>query len=812
MIRDRAALLAKVAGLEREPRSPAVRLALAEAEFRLALLPGAATAEAIERLRRALGHDPYAAKAELHLGRLLQRSGRRWEALAAYRRGYRLAPANRRIPLLAAAALLDLGRPERELGAELLIAVVRDDQAAIDAAVTRFDTVVDQQKPAADEPVGPSRAARGKRAVPTPDLLGRAAPSAWRALLHEQLVRKPPADKWVTAYVGAGVGPEESAVAATLLLGCGAPPAAVRSALAAGSSAPAADHPAARMLAATLDLAADTDPGEFVRRAAALLEGRWLPPELVVALHFERWGDRDVLDGLALLEGYPAPVRELDCFRELRIAVLDGPARKAWADGRFDEAATLWRAMIRLDPDRADTALNLAMHASRSRSPAYRPAWDRVAELLYQEAVAAGEADRRLADRIALHKAHSTQSMRTAGSDHPDDDALGRWIGDGDAVEVWLREWDLYYLNARLRFRSVALLLGSAGDDSPADVAQARRVLLRHLDAAFARPGRPGGAAYAVLAQQRVAAATDGGPPGDRTAFEDLEREALDRALLLRRVLWNLGGVSSSLPRLRQAAATLRHLFLLPLPALERRCAELGLIATDETLTAILDVSAGAVTQRWPAASPAGESEVAALLSGVETAYRAAAEPVGLAVPYGRLLLWNGRPAEAYAAAARALGVVGATEWMRDLLAAVADDAGAAALKELTGGPDDGPGVRVLLRAYPLSTTVRAEVADRLARLGGEAHFDEAAHLLSAAAREAPAERMRSRLYARVRALPRAADAAVHRQIRRYRAKAAVADLRHALELARARRFEPRTSELRSLLAAATRGTPDVHG
>ncbi|MCY1139630.1 hypothetical protein OWR29_16645 [Actinoplanes sp. Pm04-4] len=801
MNRDRDSLLVTVSELSGVPRTPQVRLALAEAEFRLALLPGTSTPERIERLHRALCHDPYSAKAEFHLGRLLHGTGRLWAALAAYRRAYRLAPGNRRISLLAAISLLDLGKEEREIGAALLVAVARDDAPQIDAAMAQFDVHIERQG-GGGEPTGGQAGPRRRRAAPTAELLGRATPPVRQALLHEHLVRKRPPRAWVTAYLDAGAASVESAVAATLLVGCGVPPADIPQTH--------RDGPAARLLAAALELAEEADPERFVARAAALLDGRWLPPELVLALHFERWGELDVLEGIALLDAYPASVRELDGFRELRIAVLDGPARRAWSEGRPDEAAVLWRAMIRLDPERADTALNLAMHATGSRSPAYRPAWERVAELLYRQAAAAGDLDLRAADRTALHKAHSTQSLRAAGDRRVDDDALERWMADGDAVEVWLREWDLFYLNARLRFRSPSLLLGVGAEAGADELGAARRIMLLHLDAAFVRTDRPDGARFARLARERLDAADGPLIAREQAEFDDLEREALDRALLLRRLLEHLARLSTTRGR-RLAGTVLRSLFLLPLPALDRRCAELGLITTDETLTAILDGSAAFVVRAWPAECPDGAEVAAELLADVEPAFRAMTEPVGLTVPYSRLLLWNGRGAEAYALGAKLISRAGSPEVVRDLQSDVLDDAGGAAAAGIPDGDAGLEAARGVLAGYPLSPAARAAVVVRLVRLGGEARLDEAAHLLSSGARQAPTESLRTGLYARIRSLPRAADAAVRRQIRHYRTRAAPDDLAHALAMTQARRFDHEIRELRHEIDRA-RGAADVHG
>src|SRR5262249_8307773 len=121
----RRRLSTAIAELERRDRNPAVRLALAEAEFRLSIAPGIEPAEAIKRLERAVSPDPFLPKLHLHLGRLLHRSGKHSAALSAYRRAVSLAPSSRRAHLLLALALLELGEAEHELGQNLLDALVR---------------------------------------------------------------------------------------------------------------------------------------------------------------------------------------------------------------------------------------------------------------------------------------------------------------------------------------------------------------------------------------------------------------------------------------------------------------------------------------------------------------------------------------------------------------------------------------------------------------------------------------------------------------------------------------------------------------
>src|SRR5215475_182360 len=146
-----------IAQLERMPARPAVRLALAEAAFRLAVAPETDRDEAITLLRRAAAQDPYLPKVYLHLGRLLHRAGKYREALVEYRQAVRLAPASRRVYLLMALALLELGRQEQAIGQALIGALDQGDTDRLGEAVADLDALAEQQRT-----VGPG-AGTGKR-------------------------------------------------------------------------------------------------------------------------------------------------------------------------------------------------------------------------------------------------------------------------------------------------------------------------------------------------------------------------------------------------------------------------------------------------------------------------------------------------------------------------------------------------------------------------------------------------------------------------------------------------------------------------
>jgi hypothetical protein len=848
MRRDRASLLERMADLERRDRGPEVRLALAEAEFRLALAPGTEPDEAVTRLRHAIAHDPFSAKAHLHLGRVLHHGGRRWAALAAYREAYRLAPAGRRAPLLMASALLDLDRPEREIGSALLLACAADAGAEIAAAVGDFDALVDRRAaggggPAEAEAPAAAKPARRRRKAPAAgeSAVAHAPADAWRELLREQLGRKPPNERWITTYLraapgGPDAGGTELATAAVLLLTCGAEPGDVRAALADVLARLPAAHPGVRMLTATLDLAAENDPAAFTRQAARLVEGRVVPAEVACALHFGKYGDEphDPVRALRLLDTYPEPVRTLDAFQELRLAVLDGHARRAWAAERFAEAGVLWQATVRVDPYRVAVAVNLALLAARTHSSAYRSAWERVAELLYLHAAAAGDCVHLADDRVGLHRTLSLQSLGRAGDTNPSGAAVPRWIADGDAVDVWLRHWDLYYLNSRLRFRSPSHLLGVPSDVGPEQLDAARDGLLRHLADAFRTEDWAGTEAFLDLARQRVCDAREQAarrPTADphrereQAAADKLLDEAKRRVLLLHSVALALRSSTPARHR-RLACAVIRHQFALPLDRLHQLCADQGLLGADEHLVAIVEQDAVLLATGWGRTAPAGVSDPERMLADVEAAVRAAPDRLGLRLAYGRLLAWAGEPARAYATAAEAVTRITAESApdpartrLRDLLVTLVDDV---AETELERDADD-PGYDAVARArqamtdFPVSAAPRIALALAVSRERDEAGTDEAVLLLAVGIRTARTESQARRARAALRAL-RAADQAVRRHVHGLRKRAlaglqeastgdraraltaAVADIDHAVVLARARRLDADVVHLTSVL------------
>ncbi len=589
VLRDRAALRAALADLRERPWEPAVRLAIAEAEFRLAVDPRTEHSEGVRGLRAAIEADPFLPKLYLHLGRLLHRAGSHRAALAEYRHAHRLSPSSRRAHLVIALALLELDKEERELGRVLLDALDAGDTDAVSVALGRLDAVVapSDSKKARKRPKRVTRGAGGSA-------------DTWQAVLVEQLGRLEPRGAAARLAVGKDQ-PAEYLAACVLLLVSGERPDAVR-ALARTAVARAPGHPAAALLDAALALAEAEGPACFVDVATSLVLDGTVPSELVCWWHHTRFGNGDEDDVLRAVDAYPPHVRDLECFVELRVAVLDDLAQRAWAEGRYPVARVLWREAIAHDPYRVPVAHNLALLAARTKDTAeYQPAWDRLVELLYLRAAGVGDVQLHLVDRRSLHKSLARQSAArhcadTSPRSTPTGDEVSAWIDDQAALDVWLREWDLYYLNARLGFRSPAHVLGVAADASAEALDTARDTLLAHIHAAMGTLGLAGTHAFAEVASTVVrkchaAAMTRAEDPHhdlEKPLADALADEALRRGIQLRamtRVLLE----RNSAEHLVLGARIARGQFALPWASLQPLCAERGLIAEDLDLVAVFE-------------------------------------------------------------------------------------------------------------------------------------------------------------------------------------------------------------------------------
>ncbi|KOV86715.1 hypothetical protein [Nocardia sp. NRRL S-836] len=649
------ALRAAIAELSARPDDAEVRVALAEARFRLALRTG--PDEAVDLLRAAAAADPFQPKVFLHLGRLLHRQGRYFAALREYRRAAELVPDSRRVNRLVAVAEQELGQTRRWT-------------------------------------------------APTPD--------TWLLTLLDQLAGKTRKHDRVAACLRVAAEHAtgaEYAVAAVLVLAT-------------------TDHdvepcgPAHPVLDAVRELLAADDPEAFVSTATGHLRTRTLPIELVCCLHFTRYQDLPALDALQLLDRYPDDVKALECFTELEIAVLDAGARKAWTEQRLDEAKLLWRETIPLDPHRVPVAVNLALLAAHTRSAEeYGPAWARLAELLYLHAAAAGDVQVALEERTTLHRAVSQNSsgQHVLGRERPDDAQLRARLQDTEALEVWLREWDCYYLNARLGFRSPTYRLGVC-------TTAARDALIRHLDSELRPRNWAGMGTFCDLAAASFAEAH--GHPDEYLELEKARADALTdelfrRAMLLRRMLQLL--TEDGRP-LDLGLLIARHLFALPWREFGPLCAERGLVEPGLDLVRLFEDDLVHLA--------ATETRLAALDRLAELLPHRLAPQVFRC----RVLHREGRLDQAYAAtlAALRLPVAEPDVRLRANLVAVLDDIGMDAIPEPLRDPRDRTGREALVEAarsalarFPRCDPLRGRLARWLTVLGGADRIAEAERLLA---------------------------------------------------------------------------------
>jgi tetratricopeptide (TPR) repeat protein len=758
MMRDRGALLEAIAEVGRLPRTPEHRMVLAEAEFRLAIAPDTDPAEAVDRLHRAIELDPFAAKLHLHLGRRLHLDGRPRAAVRAYQEAVRLAPRSRRAHLMLALALLMLGPPEKQLGQRLLSALCADDAEARASVLAQLHADGAEAKPA--------RKVSGVAGI---------AVDIWRPALVEQLSRSRPEPRQVSSLLAVarnrldadGVAP--FAVACLLMLVAGEAVTAVRQQMSeAGLEHRPADA-ALAMLRTAVELAETDDPDAFDAVLTRAVQEGILPVELGCWLLFRAF-TRDRPSGIAgirRLDRFPRSIRETGAFRELRIAIFDDQARQAWAEQDFDIARVLWRQTVAADAGRVPVAVNLALVAARTQSPAeYTPAWERLAELLYLRSVGFEDVGELLDERIQLHLALSQQSLnryRTGrgARDHPDTAQLAAWVKDRAALEVWLAEWDLYYLNARLRFTSPAHVLAVPRDATPEALTEAHDRLVHQLRHSLGTRRWAGIRVFQDLAEAafaralREAQSGRGIDPQYDTEKRDADRlldELVQRALLLRRLSRHLADLRSSAV-LDLGALVAAHQLTLPLATIQRACVESGLIAADEVLADQFGIDLTAVATSWNRPEPRSPGEFADRLAGLDRCVAAAPDLIALRVLRCRLLVRADRRADAYAAAVEALSDDPAAAE----LVAVINDIGQQELPPMTGltvakALSLTGDIRSVVARYPHSDQVRIILARLLARLGDAAAARE---LLGEGIRLACTRLQRQRLEAMLAAVER---------------------------------------------------------
>lgn len=498
---NRASLRAALRQLEAPGVGVPERMARAEACFRLAVLPDTGIDEAVALMRQALACDPYHPKMSFHLGRLLHKNGDPRAAVLEYRRALRLAPRSHRALVHLALALNDIGDEENRLGSRLLLALAAGEETELAGIVKEVDSFIaawtrHELKPA----VVPAAGVRKWEGSGNGKCRWQ---GLWKLFLVQELGRPKPLPKRITQGLDNGRdlvdgtrGAAEYVTACVLALlhrrdACRD----LENRLRTPRLAEHKDRPAMRLAAAVCELGLADEPETFVDRASKLLEAKQVPPELVCCLHYCWYGKLPNLDPIraaALIDRYPAGIRSLQCFRELRIAILDHYAQASWTEGRVDRARILWQEALALDPTRIGLAHNLAVAATREKAEErYASAWDRAVELRYLLAAAASDLRLQIEDRQRLHRSFAQQSriryLKPEGSSHGAvrEREMQAWMEDSEAFRVWLREWDLYYVNARLRFHSPMHLLGVGLDCSDGDAEAGSETLVRQFELCF---------------------------------------------------------------------------------------------------------------------------------------------------------------------------------------------------------------------------------------------------------------------------------------------------------------------------------------
>jgi hypothetical protein len=673
------------------------RVAISEAYFRMAILPGTGLPDALTYIQKAIEHDPFHPKLFFHLGRLLHRAGDYQGALNGYREALRHAPTSHRTYVHLAIALLELEENEKALGRSILETLIRGDEAKLSEHLAEIDESIRAQRAGPGgkkrQPVTRPNSSQGQSAE-SANMTSCRWQGVWRLSLVELLSRQKFIRKQIDKQLESGAGflnddegVAEYAVACLFLLLCGESlretGKEVSRLLETGAAKRYGEHAAVRLVAATATLAAIERPAEFVTRATEELQADSLPAELICYLHYAKYGPQHSLaldESLRLLDAYPDRVQQHDCFCELRIAILEGYARRAWSAEQFERAKLLWRETILLDPNRIAVAHNLALAAARTRSlDDYNSAWERAFELRYLYAAAAGDIQVLLEERRVMHLSFVQQSVRRykgfSKATDPDEqkrENIEAWLADRDAFTTWLREWDLYYLNSRLRFRSPVHLLAIPRDATAETVAAARASLLRHIDLSLRMQHWGGIKTFCELAEglvnsaaeradDLVARARDPYYEEEKAEADALTQQALERGFLLGQDVLPLLASGSETQRTTVTTEVGRRLFALPWKVLQPSCAARGWIAYDYDLTKgfenrFIDTIHSSQTD------PGSEREAAQRLSTLDDYISILPHRVELRPPRCKVLLWSKKHEAAYTSAIDALPLVAQIE------------------------------------------------------------------------------------------------------------------------------------------------------
>ncbi|MFQ5674473.1 MAG: hypothetical protein ACE5G1_01135 [bacterium] len=771
-LKKRSQLLAAISALESgsEPNARR-RVALAEAEFRLAILPGTELPDAIKRIQKAIKHDPFHPKYFFHLARFLYQSGEHLNAVREYRQALKLAPASHRTYVHLALALLELGETEKKIGRDILTALSRGTEHRLSQYLAKLDELLKTQFTE-----GKKSQSANKRDVKESKDTDNQQPivpcrwnGVWRLSLVEQLSRLKPIRKEIDKHLDFGAqavdgqaGVTEYSTACLLLLIDGEPPKFIEKMLQDQKFQSHAEHPAITLVHSTLALIECEESGQFVERAVDILQAGDLPLEVVCYLHYSNYGPDSSLsieEALNVLNMYPQNIQESDCFRELRLAVFDGYARKAWSDERFYHARLLWRETIPLDPNRIAVSHNLALAAARTKSHVdYGPTWNRAAELRYLHAAAAGDVQVMLEDRRTMHLAFAQQSkQRYCGSiktpeQPPKEEELERWVADKDALDVWLREWDLYYLNSRLRFRSPVHLLGVARDASQEMTSDAYKALLRQIDTSLRYQPWVGMKTFCKLAEEYVndgferacdlvERARDPHYEQEKPDADMLAKETVDRGFLLHRLITVMVDktTASNIP---VGCTIARHLFALPWEILQPICAERGMIERNLDLVKVFESHFLALATA-DKSEPKTNQEALDRLSAIDECLTILPHRVELHLVRCQTLINAQKNADAYSSAIDALNLIAniedreEAEIIKKNLTIIVDNAAFAELPEHLRKPSSLEEAkrtlregRKVLKRFPRAGGLRTFLANIMTQIGDKKSTKEAADLL----------------------------------------------------------------------------------
>ncbi len=329
-----------------------------------------------------------------------------------------------------------------------------------------------------------------------------------------------------------------------------------------------------------------------------------MPPELGYYIHYEKCGHKkslSPLEAFELLRSYPKNIQEQPGFQDLRIAVLDGYARSFWADERFNHAKVLWGEIASLDPFNIAVEHNLALLAARTRArDLYSSAWSHAAELRYLHAAAAGDVQVLLDERKALHQVLVQQSKQRFAKDPQKltPEEITAWVDDQEALEVWLREWNLYYINARLSFQSPVHLLGISRDADDQTLSYARDSLLQLVHRSLESCSWSGIKTFCTLAQQQIEqAAETARDPVLRTRdpyyepesaqANELLQETVGRVLLMHQIMTHLLNCADE-EGIMLGCVVGQHLLALPLRIVEQVFKDQGQLERDQDFVDIV--------------------------------------------------------------------------------------------------------------------------------------------------------------------------------------------------------------------------------